>query len=58
VSIGYVVGLDYENPTLSPFEEFQRFKQHLLSAGYWKAANALVMAHERSAKAGINRCRA
>ena len=28
VSIGFVVGLDYENPTLSPFEEFQRFKQH------------------------------
>lgn len=28
VSIGYVVGLDYQNPYLSPFEEFQRFKQH------------------------------
>jgi electron-transferring-flavoprotein dehydrogenase len=28
VSIGFVVGLGYENPWLSPFEEFQRFKQH------------------------------
>ena len=28
VSVGFVVGLDYENPTLSPFEEFQKFKQH------------------------------
>ncbi len=28
VSIGYVVGLDYKNPWLSPFEEFQRFKTH------------------------------
>ncbi len=28
VSIGYVVGLDYRNPYLSPFEEFQRFKTH------------------------------
>ncbi len=28
VSIGFVVGLDYQNPYLSPFEEFQRFKQH------------------------------
>ncbi len=28
VSIGFVVGLDYQNPHLSPFEEFQRFKQH------------------------------
>lgn len=28
VSIGFVVGLDYQNPTLSPFEEMQRFKTH------------------------------
>jgi electron-transferring-flavoprotein dehydrogenase len=28
VSVGFVVGLDYPNPWLSPFEEFQRFKQH------------------------------
>lgn len=28
VSLGFVVGLDYDNPYLSPFEEFQRFKQH------------------------------
>lgn len=28
VSIGFVVGLDYENPYLDPYEEFQRFKQH------------------------------
>lgn len=26
--IGYVVGLDYQNPYMSPFEEFQRFKTH------------------------------
>jgi len=28
VAVGFVVGLDYTNPHLSPFEEFQRFKQH------------------------------
>lgn len=28
ISIGYVVGLDYQNPYLSPYEEFQRFKTH------------------------------
>lgn len=28
VSIGFVVGLDYENPHLSPFNEMQRFKTH------------------------------
>jgi len=28
VSVGYIVGLAYENPYLSPFEEFQRVKTH------------------------------
>ncbi len=28
VAVGLVVGLDYKNPYLSPFEEFQRFKTH------------------------------
>mmetsp|Transcript_19726 Transcript_19726/g.32412 ORF Transcript_19726/g.32412 Transcript_19726/m.32412 type:complete len:492 (+) Transcript_19726:117-1592(+) len=28
VLVGFVVGLDYENPTLSPYQEFQRFKHH------------------------------
>ena len=28
MAIGYVVGLGYSNPYLSPFEEFQRFKTH------------------------------
>nr|WP_207907064.1 electron transfer flavoprotein-ubiquinone oxidoreductase [Cocleimonas flava] len=28
VAVGFVVGLDYTNPYLSPFEEFQRFKSH------------------------------
>ena len=28
VFLGYVIGLDYKNPHLSPFDEFQRFKTH------------------------------
>ncbi len=28
VSVGLVIGLDYANPFLSPFDEFQRFKTH------------------------------
>ncbi len=28
VAVGFAVGLDYKNPYLSPFEEFQRFKTH------------------------------
>ena len=30
VSVGFVIGLDYKNPYLSPFDEFQRFKTHPL----------------------------
>ncbi len=28
VAVGFVVGLDYENPYLNPYLEFQRFKHH------------------------------
>lgn len=28
IAIGFVVGLDYSNPYLSPFREFQKFKHH------------------------------
>ncbi len=28
VSVGYVIGLDYRNPYMSPFDEMQRFKTH------------------------------
>jgi electron-transferring-flavoprotein dehydrogenase len=34
VSIGFVVHLNYENPHLSPFDEFQRFKHHPLIKPY------------------------
>jgi electron-transferring-flavoprotein dehydrogenase len=32
VAVGFVVHLNYANPTLSPFDEFQRFKTHPLVA--------------------------
>ena len=28
ISLGFVIGLDYKNPYMSPYEEFQRFKTH------------------------------
>lgn len=28
IAVGFVVGLDYKNPWMSPFQEFQRFKTH------------------------------
>jgi electron-transferring-flavoprotein dehydrogenase len=33
VSVGFVLHLNYENPYVSPFEEFQRFKTHPLLRG-------------------------
>jgi len=32
VSIGFVIHLNYDDPTLSPFDEFQRFKTHPMIA--------------------------
>ena len=35
VSYGFVVGLDYRNPFLSPFDEMQRFKTHPAVRGHF-----------------------
>ena len=35
VSTGFVVGLDYRNPWLSPFQEMQRFKTHPAIRGHF-----------------------
>ena len=42
VSIGFVVHLNYKNPYLSPFDEFQRFKTHPEVASTWRAASDLA----------------
>jgi electron-transferring-flavoprotein dehydrogenase len=34
VAIGFVLGLGYTNPYLSPYEEFQRYKTHSAIRGY------------------------
>jgi electron-transferring-flavoprotein dehydrogenase len=36
VAVGFVVGLDYENPWISPFDEFQRFKTHPAIRGFFE----------------------
>jgi electron-transferring-flavoprotein dehydrogenase len=36
VSCGFVVGLDYRNPWLSPFDEMQRFKTHPAVRGHFE----------------------
>jgi electron-transferring-flavoprotein dehydrogenase len=52
VAIGFVVALNYRNPYLSPFEEFQRWKQHpAIRARCWRAASASATARARSTRA-------
>ena len=38
ISVGFVVGLDYRNPYLSPFQEMQRFKTHPAVKTYFEGA--------------------
>jgi electron-transferring-flavoprotein dehydrogenase len=42
VSVGFVVHLNYRNPWLSPFEEFQRFKTHRLVRDTFEGGKRLV----------------
>src|SRR5258706_14067884 len=42
VAVGFVVHLNYENPHLSPFEEFQRFKTHPLVRGTFEGGKRLA----------------
>ena len=41
IVVGFVVGLDYTNPWLSPFEEFQRFKTHPNIRWYFKGTEGM-----------------
>ena len=41
VSVGFVVHLNYENPTLSPFDEFQRFKTHPMIRGVFEGGKRI-----------------
>ena len=41
VAVGFVIGLDYQNPFLSPFEEFQRFKTHPAIRGFFEGGRRI-----------------
>jgi electron-transferring-flavoprotein dehydrogenase len=42
VSVGFVLHLNYSNPYLSPYEEFQRFKTHPLVCGTFAGGKRLA----------------
>jgi electron-transferring-flavoprotein dehydrogenase len=42
VAVGFVVGLAYTNPFLSPFEEFQRYKTHNAIRGFFEGGKRIA----------------
>jgi electron-transferring-flavoprotein dehydrogenase len=53
VSIGFVVHLNYENPYLSPFDEFQRFKTHADVRQYLEGGKRLAYGARAINEGGI-----
>lgn len=41
LAVGFVVGLDYQNPYIDPFQELQRFKTHPAIRQYFKGAERI-----------------
>jgi electron-transferring-flavoprotein dehydrogenase len=52
VSVGFVVHLNYENPTLSPYDEFQRFKAHPLVRGIFAGGRRIAYGARAIASGG------
>lgn len=53
VAVGFVVSLDYQNPYLSPFEEFQRFKTHPVIRETLKNGQRIAYGARALAEGGI-----
>ena len=54
VAVGYVVGLAYKNPYLSPFEEFQRYKTHPEIRGFFEGGKRLAYGARAITAGGLN----
>ena len=53
ISIGFVIGLDYQNPYLSPYHEFQRFKTHPAIAKYLKGGKRISYGARALSEGGL-----
>jgi electron-transferring-flavoprotein dehydrogenase len=53
VAVGFVVGLGYANPYLSPFEEFQRYKTHPAIRGFLEGGKRLAYGARAIAAGGL-----
>ena len=54
VSLGLITDLNYSNPHLSPYDEFQRFKHHPEVAKYLDGATRVSYGARAIAKGGLN----
>ncbi len=53
ISYGFVVGLDYRNPWLSPFEEMQRFKTHPAISGNFAGGRRVAYGARALSEGGL-----
>ena len=53
VAVGFVVHLNYRNPYLNPYEEFQRFKTHPLIAGLLAGGKRIAYGARAITEGGI-----
>ncbi len=53
VSVGFVVGLAYANPYLSPYEEFQRYKTHPQIRGFFEGGKRIAYGARAIAAGGL-----
>ena len=54
VAVGFVVGLGYKNPYLSPFEEFQRYKTHPDIRPFFEGAKRIGYGARAITAGGLN----
>ena len=53
VSVGFVVGLSYSNPYLSPYEEFQRYKTHPAIRPFFEGGKRIAYGARAIAAGGL-----
>ncbi|MGP9801089.1 electron transfer flavoprotein-ubiquinone oxidoreductase [Rheinheimera sp. NSM] len=54
IVVGLIVDLNYSNPYLNPFEEFQRYKQHPVISQYLSGGKRVSYGARAIAKGGLN----
>nr|CAG8519273.1 15758_t:CDS:2 [Entrophospora candida] len=56
LQVGYVVGLDYQNPYLNPYKEFQKYKLHLYIRKFLEGAKVTCYGARALNEGGYQEC--